>query len=94
METPPSTGRPMARARALDSASGDLDLGIGGEGLEDAGRERVDRGQHHLTLCPVEQNGTPRPQLCERAIHGDLRLVLEQSAEGFPSLIQAALLSC
>ena len=78
----------------LRQRKGDLDLGIGGDCREDAGRERIDRGQHHLALGPVQQDGTPRPELGERAIHRDLRLVLEQSAEGFPSLIQGALLSC
>jgi len=37
--------------------------------------------------------GPPMAKLGQRAIHRDLRLVLEQSAEGFPSLIQGALLS-
>ena len=81
--------RPGLRQRKRD-----LDLGIGGDRREDAGRERIDRRQHHLPLGPVQQDGTPRPQLGKRAIHRDLRLVLEQSAEGFPSLIQGALLSC
>ena len=71
----------------------DLDLGIGGDRREDAGRERIDRRQHHLPLRPVQQDRTPGTQLGKRAIHRDLRLVLEQSAEGFPSLIQGALLS-
>jgi hypothetical protein len=93
MDTPP---RPAGRwpGPGLRQRKRDLDLRIGGDRREDAGRKRIDGGQHHLPLSSVEQNGPPGPELGKRAIHRDLRLVLEQSAEGFPRLIQGALLSC